>query len=167
MYVIFIFQLSQPLGAGAVMMPLPLVTINYPPIEESRIRTTKNYPQIASIPELKLNKIQLMNKQMNHLALQLNSGSIRIEEFISTIRGGDNEKLIKSIISKVSEAEWDIPSINKILKKLAELKKPIPQSSIFVEGWVNPLPRHRKRDEVESNGKYDSRGLGPFLVLVV
>lgn len=89
-----------------------------------------------------------------------------IKEFVSGIRGGDNEKLIKSIISKVSEADWDIPSINKILKKLAEvtleigtndkllrilaeLEKPIPQSSIFVEGWVNPLPRHRKLNEVD------------------
>lgn len=91
-----------------------------------------------------------------------------LKEFVSTIRGGDNEKLIQSIISKISETDWDIPSINKILKKLAEitleigtndkllrilaeLEKPIPQSSIFVEGWVNSLPRHRKQDEVEKN----------------
>jgi hypothetical protein len=91
-----------------------------------------------------------------------------LKEFVSTIRGGDNEKLIKSIISKVSEADWDTPSINKILKKLAEvtleigtndkllrilaeLEKPIPQPSIVVEGWVNPLPRHRKRSMVEKN----------------
>lgn len=95
-----------------------------------------------------------------------------LKEFVSAIRGGDNEKLIKSIISKVSEADWDIPSINKILKKLAEvtleigtndkllrilaeLEKPIPKPSIFAEGWTNPLPRHRKRYEVEKN-KYSS-----------
>ena len=92
-----------------------------------------------------------------------------INEFVSRIRGGSDEKLIRSIISKVSEADWDIPSINKILKKLAEvtltndkllrilaeLEKPIPQSSIFVEGLVNPLPRHRKQYEVEKN-KYSS-----------
>ena len=89
-----------------------------------------------------------------------------IKEFVSGIRGGDDEKLIKSIISKVSEADWDIASINKILKKLAEvtleigtndkllrilaeLEKPIPQSPIFVEGFVNPLPRHRKLNKVE------------------
>ena len=95
-----------------------------------------------------------------------------IKEFVSGIRGGADEKLIRSIISKVSEADWDISSINKILKKLAEvsleigtndkllkilaeLEKPIPQSSIFVEGWVNPLPRHRKQYEVEKN-KYSS-----------
>ena len=44
-----------------------------------------------------------------------------LKDFVATIRGGGNEILIKSIISKVSEADWDIPSINKILKKLAEL----------------------------------------------
>lgn len=71
------------------------------------------------------------------------------KEFVCEIRGGDNEKLIKSIISKVSEADWDIPSINKILKKLAEvtlendkllrilaeLEKPFP-NSLFAEGFV-------------------------------
>lgn len=87
-----------------------------------------------------------------------------LKEFLSTVRGGDNEKLIKSIISKVSETDWDIPSINKILKKLAEvtfeigtndkllrilaeLEKPIPQPSIVVEAWSNPLPRRRKEVE--------------------
>ena len=44
-----------------------------------------------------------------------------IKEFVCGIRGGETEKLIKSIISKVSEADSDIPSINKILKKLAEV----------------------------------------------
>lgn len=40
---------------------------------------------------------------------------------MSGIRGGTDEKLIRSSISKVSEVDWDIPSINKILKKLAEV----------------------------------------------
>ena len=87
-----------------------------------------------------------------------------IKEFVSGIRGGADEKLIRSIISKVSEADWDISSINKILKKLAEvsleigtndkllkilaeLEKPIRQPSIVVEAWSNPLPRHRKQVE--------------------
>jgi len=43
-----------------------------------------------------------------------------IKEFVSRLRGGDDEKLIKSLISKVSEDDLDIASINKILKKLAE-----------------------------------------------
>lgn len=41
-----------------------------------------------------------------------------IKEFVCGIRGGETEKLIKSIISKV---DLDIPTINKILKKLAEV----------------------------------------------
>ena len=102
-----------------------------------------------------------------------------LKEFLSTVRGGDNEKLIQSIISKVSEADWDISSINKILKKLAEvtfevgtndkllrilaeLEKPIPKPSIFVEAWSNPLPRRRK--PVEGN-KYSSPSIESLLDL--
>lgn len=102
-----------------------------------------------------------------------------LKEFLSTLRGGDNEKLIKSIISKVSETDWDIPSINKILKKLAEvtleigtndtllrilaeLEKPIPQPSIVVEAWSNPLPRHRKQVE---KPKYSSPSIESVLDL--
>lgn len=45
-----------------------------------------------------------------------------IKEFVCSIRAGDNnEKLIRSIISKVSDADWAMPSINKILKKIAEV----------------------------------------------
>ena len=94
-----------------------------------------------------------------------------IKEFISIIRGGDDEKLIKSIISKVSEADWDIASINKILKNLAEvtleigtndkllrilaeLEKPFAVSPLFVEGWVSPLPRHRKLSEVDKPKRF-------------
>lgn len=77
-----------------------------------------------------------------------------IKEFVCEIRGGSDEsdeKLIKSILSKVSESNSDIASINKILKKLAgvtlkintndkllrllaELEKPISEPTIFVEG---------------------------------
>ena len=96
-----------------------------------------------------------------------------IKKFISEIRGGDNEKLIKSIISKVSESEWDMPSINKILKKLAEvtleigtndkllrilaeLEKPVP-NYLFAEGFVPRLP-HRKQNKVEEP-KYSSSSI--------
>jgi len=44
-----------------------------------------------------------------------------IKEFMSTIRERVNEKLIRSIISKVSKADWNISSINNILKKLAKV----------------------------------------------
>jgi len=89
------------------------------------------------------------------------------KEFISGIRGGSNEKLIQSILSKVSESDWDIASINKILKRLAkvtleirthdkllkilaELEKPIAVSPLFVEGWVPQLPRHRNINKLDT-----------------
>ena len=90
-----------------------------------------------------------------------------------------DEKLIKSIISKADEADWYIPSINKILKRLgevtleigtndkllrilAELEKPISESPIFVEGWMPQLPRHRKLNGVEKN-KYSSLSIDSLL----
>ncbi len=85
-YGIFLFQLVQPLVpcAAGIVMPLPPVAIHkLSTIEESRIRTNKNYPQIAYIPASKVDKIRLTNEQIkefNNLALQLNSGSINMEE---------------------------------------------------------------------------------------
>nr|QYB19240.1 hypothetical protein [Climaconeis cf. scalaris]QYB19337.1 hypothetical protein [Climaconeis cf. scalaris] len=74
LYVKFVFVISQPLAPYAVMVLLP------PFIEQDRILGNKNsYHQIASITELKVDKIRLTNeqiKQFNNLALQLNSGSI-------------------------------------------------------------------------------------------
>ena len=57
------------------MMLLPPIAIHrLSPIEEIRIRTNKNYAQIATIPASKVDKIKLINdqiKQFNNLALQL------------------------------------------------------------------------------------------------
>lgn len=135
-----------------------------------------------AVPEENLNVLVQENNISKNIAQKPRITLIRIKsdlrnsqwikEFVSGIRGGDDEKLIRSIISKVSEADWDITSINKILKKLAEvtleigtsdkllrilaeLEKPIAESPIFVEGWVPQLPRHRKLNEVEKN-KYSS-----------
>ena len=56
-------------------MLLPPIAIHrLSPIEEIRIRTNKNYAQIATIPASKVDKIKLINdqiKQFNNLALQL------------------------------------------------------------------------------------------------
>ncbi len=46
-----------------------------------------------------------------------------VKEFITSIEGGAqelDEELIKSILSKVSESNLDVPSINKILEKIVE-----------------------------------------------
>ena len=103
LYATFIFKLGQPLVpyAAAVMMPLSPVAIHrLSPIEQDRILSNKNgYPQIAPIPESKVDKIRLTNdqiKQFNNLALQLNSGSIKMEEAILQHRGGNAIKLSKN-----------------------------------------------------------------------
>ena len=111
-----------------------------------------------------------------------------IESYISILRGGSNESnetfldnkdeaLIKSIINKVSDSSLDIQSINKLLKKLAEtvvklgsntdlmrilseLERPLPKSSVFVEGLINPLPQHRNSNEIGKNGgNFDSNSI--------
>jgi hypothetical protein len=90
-----IFQLGQPLVrcAAAVMLPLPPDIDRLSPFEQDIILGNKNYyPQIAPIIGSKIDKIRLTNeqiKQFNNLTLQLNSGSITMEETVLQIRGGD------------------------------------------------------------------------------
>ena len=82
----FMFQLSQPLVpcAAAVMMPLPPAIDRLSPIEQNRILSNKNsYPQIASIPESKVDKMVLTNEQIKDLNLicsKLKNGSITLRQ---------------------------------------------------------------------------------------
>jgi hypothetical protein len=46
------------------VLPLPPAIHRLSPIEESRIRTNKNYPQIADIPPSKVDKIRLTADQI-------------------------------------------------------------------------------------------------------
>jgi len=70
------------------MLLLPVAIHRLSPIEQDRILNTKNsYPQIATIPESKVDKIRLTNdqikqliKQFKNLALQLNNGSMQVTE---------------------------------------------------------------------------------------
>jgi hypothetical protein len=75
-----------------VMLLLPSgVTRKLSSIEQSRMRTNKNYPQITPIPVSKVDKIRLTNeqiKQFESLALQLSSDSITMEQAILQLRGG-------------------------------------------------------------------------------
>lgn len=86
----------------------------------------QHFHQHAPAIESKVDKIRLTNdqiKQFNNLALQLNNGSIKMEEVTLQLRGGSDtldEELIKSIVSKLSESGWNNLSINKMLQKLAE-----------------------------------------------
>lgn len=62
---VFMFVIGQPLTPyAAVMLPLPPAIHRLSPMEESRIRTNKHYPQIAAIPASKVNKVVLTNLQI-------------------------------------------------------------------------------------------------------
>jgi hypothetical protein len=107
LYIMFLFNLSQPLVpcAAAVVIPLlPVAIYRLYTSEGSKIRTNKNYFQLASIPASKVDKIRLTNeqiKQFNNLALQLNSGSIMMEEVILQLRGGDGLTDVIGVIAFV------------------------------------------------------------------
>jgi len=63
-YGVFMFMISKPLApcAAAVMMPLPPAINRLSPIKQNRILSNKNsYPQIASIPATKVDKVVLTN----------------------------------------------------------------------------------------------------------
>ena len=111
-YIVFMFAISQPLApCVAVVLPLPPVAIDrLSPMEQDKILSNKNgYPQIATIPESKVDKIRLTNdqiQQFNNLALQLNSGSITMEEAVLQLRGGDGLTDIVAAIAFVIFINW-------------------------------------------------------------
>jgi len=147
-YGMVIFQLGQPLVpcAAAVVMPLPRVAIHrLSPMEQDRILSNKNsYHQIATIPESKVDKIRLTNDQMkefNNLALQLNSGSITMEEAVLQLRGGDGLTAVVGILAFVIFINW----YDSLFGVKAFQANPLPHQNPF--GWLS--------------GKYDSRNVGP------
>jgi len=108
LYIVFMFTISQPLVpcVAAVVMPLAPVAIHrLSPMEQEIILSNKKgYPQIATIPESKVDKIRLTNgqiKQFNNLALQLNSGSITMEEAVLQLRVGDGLIDVVAVIAFV------------------------------------------------------------------
>ena len=144
LYLIFIFTISQPLVpcAAAVMLPLPPAIGRLSPIKE--IRTNKNYAQIATIPASKFDKIKLTNdqiKQFNNFALELNNGSIKMEEAILQLRGGDGLTDVAAIIAFVIFMNW----YDSLFGTQAFQANPFPHQDLF--GWLS--------------GKYDSKNVGP------
>lgn len=158
----FVFSVPE----SALAIGTSPVTMHTPPI----IVTTTN-PNILIKPSMDLDlDIEPKIVMPNSVRIKLKSRLKDVQwlnELFYGLRGGDDKELIKSIISKVSESEY-IPSINKILKRvmeialkygtnedvirmLAELQKPLPQSTIFVEGWVNPLPQYRPQKKLVEN----------------
>ena len=104
LYTTFIFQAWVPYAA-AVAMPLPPAIHRLSPIEQDRILSNKNgYPQVAIIPELKVDKIRLTNeqiKQFNNFAIELNSSSITMEEAVLRLRGGNGLTYVVAVIAFV------------------------------------------------------------------
>jgi hypothetical protein len=126
------------------MPSLPLAIHRLAPIEQDRILSNKNsYPQIATIPKLKVDKIRLTNNQIsqfNNFALQRNNGSIKMEEAILKLRGNDGLTDIVAIIVFVIFINW--------------------YDLLFgVEAFqANPLPNQDPFGGF--GGKYDSRNAG-------
>lgn len=110
LYIVFMFASGQPLVpcAAAVVMPLPPAINRLSP--QDRILSNKNSsPQIATISRSKVDKIRLRNdqmKQFNNLALQLNSGSITMEEAVLQLRGGDGLTDVVRILAFVIFMNW-------------------------------------------------------------
>lgn len=110
---VFMFTISQPLVpcAATVVISLPPLAVHRLSLmEQDRILSNKKgYPQIATIPESKVDKIRLTNdqiKQFNNLALQLNSGSIIMEEAVLQLRGGDGLTNVAIVIAFVIFINW-------------------------------------------------------------
>ena len=128
------------------MMPVPPVAIHrLSRIEQDRILSNKNsYHQIATIAESKVDKIRLTNdqiKEFNNLALQLNNGSIKMEEAILQLRGGDGLTDVVAVIAFV------------ILFNFYD--------SLFVVKAFQTNPLQYQNTLGWLNGKYNSKNVGP------
>jgi hypothetical protein len=119
----------------------PVAIHRLSPMEQDRILSNK-YPQIATIPESKVDKIRLTNdqiQQFNNLALQLTSGSITMEEAVLQLRGGDGLTDVVGVIAFVIFAN----RYDSLFGVEAFLNVPLPHQDPF--GWLS--------------GKYDSKML--------
>ena len=140
------FTISQPLVpcAAAVMMPLPPAMERLSPFEQNRILRNKNgCPQIATIPESKVDKIRLTNEQIkefNNLAIELNSGSITMEEAVLQVRDGDGLTDVVAVIAFVIFINW----YDWLFGVKAFQANPLPHQDPL--SWLS--------------GKYDSRNAG-------
>ena len=140
-----LFQLSQPLSpyVYTVMIPLPPAMERLSPIEQDKILTNKNsYPQIAHILEEKVDKITNEQiKQFNNLAIELNSGSITMEETVLRLRGGDGLTDLVAVIAFVIFMNW----YDSLFGVKAFQANPLPHQGPY--GWLT--------------GKYNSENVAP------
>ena len=141
-----VFQLSQPLVpyATAVMLALPPAMERLSPFKQDKILSNKNSsPRIAHILEEKVDKIRLTNEQIkefNNLAIELNSGSITMEEAVLQVRDGDGLTDVVAVIAFVIFINW----YDWLFGVKAFQANPLPHQDPL--SWLS--------------GKYDSRNAG-------
>ena len=114
------------------MLPLPPAIGRLSPIEE--IKTNKNYTEIANIPASKFDKIKLTKeqiKQFTNFALELNNRSIKMEEAILQIRGGDGLTDVVTILAFVIFLNW----YDSLFGAQAFQANPLPHQDLF--GWLS------------------------------
>ena len=133
-YGMFLFQLGQPL-VPYIAFAITTAIDRLSPFEQDRILGNKKcYPQIATIPASKVDKIRLTNdqfKQFNNIALQLNNGSLKMEEAILKIRGGDRFTDVVGVIAFVIFVNW----YNSSFSVKAFQANPLPHQDHF--GWLS------------------------------
>ena len=114
-------------------------------IEQDKIISNKNsYFQIADITEEKVDKIRLTNeqsRQFTNLAIELNSGSITVEEAVLGLRSWAGLTDLAGIIAFVIFINW----YDSLFSIEAFQSSPLPNQDPF--GWLS--------------GKYNSKNSGP------
>lgn len=88
----FVFVISQPLSpCVAVVLPLTTIVIHkLSTMEESIIKTNKNYPQTAPVIESKMDKMILTDQQiedLNIICYKLQRGWINSDKVVITLSG--------------------------------------------------------------------------------
>ena len=145
---------KKEIAVSAVLFFCPLVAmpnearpIGLPPMIPSAPEVHRSAPQHfhqhAPAIESKVDKIRLTNdqiKQFNNLALQLNNGSIKMEEVILQLRGGDGLTDVAAVIVFVIFFNW----YDSLFGVKAFQPNPLPHQDPL--GWLS--------------GKYDSRNAG-------
>jgi len=117
-------------------------------IEENKIFTNKNYPQIALIIPSKVDKTRLTDKQIKQfdiLTSQMRHGSITMEEVIFQLRGGDGLSDVVAIIAFVSFMNW----YDSLFGVEAFQAYPLPHMDPI--GWANGKYDYRNAEQRSSH----------------
>ena len=105
-HTMLLLELGKPLAPAlyTVIVPLPTVIKRLSTIEQDRYS-----PKIVTIPVSKLDKIRFTKeqiKELNNLVMELNSGSLTMEEAILKLRGGEVWTDLVSLIAFIIFCTW-------------------------------------------------------------